>query len=76
MSARRLDAAVPETLRTLRRYVGLLAEAGLTEGEAADALGVRRARYREVQRLVGAWHASEAARMRRAETAWRHGRGD
>lgn len=59
MSARRLDAAVPETLRTLRRYVGLLAEAGLTEGEAADALGIR--------------HALEAARMRRAETAWRMG---
>ncbi len=58
----------------LHHHIGLLAEAGLSEAEAAKALGIPRDRYAEAQRRVGAWHALEAARMRRAESAWRNGR--
>ncbi len=58
----------------LRRRIGILAEAGLNEAEAAAALGIPRRRYAHVQRLAGAWHALEAGRMRRAEAAWRTGR--
>lgn len=71
MSTRRMT---PAQRGELGRRIGILAEAGLTEREAAKTLGIPCARYGAVQRLAGVWHALEAARMRQAEAAWCRGR--
>lgn len=60
-----------ERIETLGRYIGMFAEAGVSESGTMRALRMTPRRFREAQRLSRVWHYIAAARARRAAEAAR-----